>query len=304
MTAGKEMIEAGIKTKIFWLIILLFVLAVAIIGYLFFCQPSSQTSSPASIQPSKTNQDEKFNEEKIMKITTIFDNYYAENQTLENLSTGWGFSALLEIADRKILFDTGADGNILLANMATLEIKPAEIETVVLSHNHDDHTGGLADLLAQNSNLKVYLPKSFPQSFKNEIISEGGQVVEVDQNLRITENVYSTGQLGTSIKEQALLVKTSRGLIVITGCAHPELVEIVKESKKITGQEIYLIMGGFHLLEKSEAEIESVIKELKNLGVKKVAPSHCSGEKAKDLFKKEYQDDFINNGVGKIIEIS
>jgi len=105
------------------------------------------------------------------------------------------------------------------------------------------------------------------------------------------------GGLGRFIKEQALAVKSLRGLIVITGCAHPGVVNIVKKAQEIE-KTIYIVLGGFHL-----GDDRAVIKEFKALGVQKVAPCHCTGDLAIGQFREEYKDNFIANGVGKIIEI-
>ncbi|MGB2988887.1 MAG: MBL fold metallo-hydrolase, partial [Candidatus Zixiibacteriota bacterium] len=149
----------------------------------------------------------------------------------------------------------------------------------------------------------VYLPKSFPNDFKKDVESFKAKVVEVGDPVEVTERVSSTGELGTSMREQSLIVKTSRGLVVLTGCAHPGIVDILKEVKKIKGEDIYLVLGGFHLLNMSESELKEVIKGFRALKVRKAAPCHCSGDKTRELFREEYKEDFISNCVGKIIEL-
>lgn len=231
-------------------------------------------------------------------MITIYDNYRHH----PDLETGWGFSCLVDTDGRKLLFDTGGEGSILLGNMKKLGIDPKEIDRVVLSHVHADHTGGLDDFLEANSDLTVYLPGSFPDGFKKNVKSTGAEIVEVGDSMTISEKVSTTGELGTSIKEQSLLIKTGKGLVVITGCAHPGIVDIVKHAKKITGEEIYLVLGGFHLLNLSEKQLKEVTKGFRELGVKKAAPCHCSGDKTREVFRQEYGKDFVDNGVGKIIE--
>jgi 7,8-dihydropterin-6-yl-methyl-4-(beta-D-ribofuranosyl)aminobenzene 5'-phosphate synthase len=231
-------------------------------------------------------------------VITIYDNYQHD----PNLKTGWGFSCLVEADGMKLLFDTGGEGSLLLENMEKLGIDPKEIDAVVLSHSHGDHTGGLDDFLKAGSEVKLYLLKSFPHSFKKKVESSKAEIVEVSGSVAISERVNTTGELGTSIKEQSLMVKTSKGLVVITGCAHPGILNILKHAKKITGEDVYLVLGGFHLLDRSETQLKEVIKGFRELGVKKVAPCHCSGEQTRTLFQKEYKEDFIANGVGKIIE--
>jgi 7,8-dihydropterin-6-yl-methyl-4-(beta-D-ribofuranosyl)aminobenzene 5'-phosphate synthase len=232
-------------------------------------------------------------------MITVYDNYQHDPE----LRTGWGFSCLIEADGRKILFDTGADGSTLLHNMEKLGIDPKTIDAVVLSHAHGDHADGLMDFLRVNPNVRVFLLKSFPGDFKKEVQSLKAEVVEVIDSMSVSERVSTTGELGTSIKEQSLLVKTSKGVVVITGCAHPGIVDILKHAKKITGEEVYLVLGGFHLLRASELELKEIIKSIRELGVKKAAPCHCSGDQTRKLFQEEYQENFIANGVGMKIEI-
>jgi 7,8-dihydropterin-6-yl-methyl-4-(beta-D-ribofuranosyl)aminobenzene 5'-phosphate synthase len=233
-------------------------------------------------------------------LTTLFDNYQYDSR----LETGWGFSCLVDIEGKKILFDTGTNSATLLANMAKLDIEAQEIDIVVLSHIHDDHVGGLSGVLEKNHKVTVYIPSSFPDSMRRQIQNSGANYVDVAVSTKISDGVYSTGELGTTIKEQSLLIDSAEGLIVITGCAHPGIVEIVKETKKIFPEkDICLVMGGFHLLNASDRELQATVDDFKKLGVKRVAPSHCSGDKTRELFQEVYQEEFIENGVGKIITI-
>jgi 7,8-dihydropterin-6-yl-methyl-4-(beta-D-ribofuranosyl)aminobenzene 5'-phosphate synthase len=119
--------------------------------------------------------------------------------------------------------------------------------------------------------------------------------------MTIIEGVHSTGELGTGIIEQSLVLETSKGLVVITGCAHPGIVNIVRRAKELYDHEIYLAMGGFHLGGKSRGELRNIIAELRQLEVRKVAPRHCTGEQATNMFAGEWGDNFIINGVGKVI---
>ncbi len=232
-------------------------------------------------------------------LTTIYDN----RAMSEKLRADWGFSCLAETRGKRILFDTGASAKILQSNMRELNVSPREIDAVFLSHDHWDHTGGLFWLLKENPKLEVFLLKSFPREFKQKIKSIGAGFSEASVARGLFAGILSTGELGQSIKEQSLLIDTGKGTVVITGCSHPGIPEIIKTAKSITGKEILLVIGGFHLLEKTEPEIKSVIGEFKELGVKKAAPSHCTGEKAIELFKAEYGEGFISNSAGKKIVI-
>jgi len=241
-------------------------------------------------------------EPKTLTLTIVYDN----NAYDPRLKTAWGFSCLIEYREQVILFDTGGDSPTLLANMDALDIDPSRIETVVLSHIHGDHTGGLSGLLPMfavtGDGLTVFVPQSFPARFKDAVRTRA-QLVEVTEPGDIGEEVYTTGELGTGIIEQSLVVRTDEGLVVVTGCAHPGIVEVVRKAKTLSDDEVYLVLGGFHLGGKSRKEIEGIISEFRRLGVQKVAPCHCTGEQAIKMFRQEYGEDFIQAGVGRVIRI-
>ena len=219
------------------------------------------------------------------------------------LQTAWGFACLIEGLDQTVLFDTGGAGEILLSNMQRLGLKPESVDAVVLSHIHADHTGGLDAFLARNPKVTVYVPTSFPASFRNEVKRFGAALQTVSGPRRLVQGVYSTGEMGGAIKEQALIVETRKGLVVITGCAHPNVADMAEQAHAYLGKKIHLLMGGFHLGGSSEAEIEAIIHRLKALGVEKVAPSHCTGEKAIGMFRDAWATDFIEGGLGAQIEL-
>ena len=228
-------------------------------------------------------------------ITVVFDN----NPYKKGLETGWGFSCLIEGMEKTVLFDTGADGSILLENMEKLGIDPKTVETLVLSHAHSDHVGGVYNFLQKNHKVTVYLPESFPGSLKDHTRQYGADMLEVKESAEILQKVYSTGEMGTGLKEQSLIVRTPKGMVIITGCTHPGVVNIVKRAKELFEDDVLLVMGGFHLIGKSGSEIEKIISDMKKLDVRYVGPCHCTGDKAKGLFQQAYRERFISIGVGK-----
>jgi len=237
---------------------------------------------------------------KNLSITVSYDN----NPYNKRLTTAWGFSCVIRGTEKIILFDTGGDGSILVTNLEELDINPREIDLVVLSHIHGDHVGGLPSFLEKNPEVLVYLPKSFPKGFKDKLKEYGAKIVEVQEPLKICEKVYSIGELGEWIKEQSLIIHTEKGLIVITGCAHPGIVKTINKAKDLFKNTVLLVMGGFHLGGESKGEIENIISSFRKLGVSYVGPCHCSGDTARRLFKEEYGKNFINVGVGRAITMN
>ena len=237
-----------------------------------------------------------------MSLTVLFDN----NPHDPALRTGWGFAAWLEYGGQTVLLDTGADGAILLENMAALGLDPEAVDVVVLSHNHDDHTGGLDRLLEVNAAacagggkcVTVYVPAGFPARAR----TVGATVVEVDAALEILPGVWSTGPVGSGLVEQALVVETARGLLVVTGCAHPGADRMVARAREVAGGQVHLVVGGFHLGGASRARLDAIVAEFRRLGVEKVAPMHCTGFEATKMFSDRFPG-FVLMGTGCSMEI-
>jgi len=234
-----------------------------------------------------------------MTITILYDN----NPYDENLRPDWGFSCLIEGPEKTILFDTGASGSILMSNIKKLGVNPKDIDIIFISHNHYDHVGGLWDFLKVNNKVKVYFGQSYPESFKEKVKQAGAEPISIDSSQQIYPDVYSTGEMGLMIKEQVLVINRDEGSILITGCAHPGVVTVAKKAKELSKDKLYLVLGGFHLFGTSEREIKKIISQFREMRVAKVAPCHCSGDRAKGMFKEEFKGDFIRIGVGRRIEI-
>ena len=253
--------------------------------------PSFQATPEGTEIPTEKSAD-------LITIRVVFDNYPYQ----DGLDTGWGFSAFVTYKDQNVLFDTGANGSILLKNMNALHINASEIQNVVLSHEHGDHTAGLQQVLSAGANPKIYLPPSFSSSFKNQFNYQV-EVIEVTPGLPIAERISTSGEIPGSPPEQALVIDTTRGLIVITGCAHPGVEKMVLAAKRYFKEDVYLVMGGSHLGSASTEEVKQIIKEFKRIGVVQVAPCHCTGDRAIRQFKDAFGDNFIRLGVGAVIEI-
>lgn len=232
-------------------------------------------------------------------ITILYDN----NEYDERLETAWGFSCLVEGPEETILFDTGGDSGMLLRNMRTLGIDPQDVDVIVISHIHYDHIGGLPGFLEENHEVTVYLPECLPESIKETVREAGAEIIEVHEPVQICERVYSTGELGDLIREQSLVIETSRGLMVITGCAHPGVVNVVREAKDLLDGDVLMVLGGFHLCWMNLLQVRSIVEGVKEEGVEQVAPCHCSGDLARSTFEKVYGKDFILVGAGSRLEV-
>ncbi|MCK9326628.1 MAG: MBL fold metallo-hydrolase, partial [Bacteroidales bacterium] len=206
-----------------------------------------------------------------MKITILYDNTLFQ----ENLKPDWGFSCLVEAYGKTILFDTGANGAILLENMEKLQISPSSIDDIFISHTHFDHIGGLSAFLNHNSNVTVFLPLSLRG------VRKAKKVIHIDKPMPLYENFYSTGELENI--EQAMAVKTPKGLVLIVGCSHPDMKNMMDAASQFG--HIYAIVGGLHGFDNYEL--------FKNLEA--ICPTHCTQHIAE--IKALYPEKYIQGGV-------
>jgi len=232
-----------------------------------------------------------------VKITILYDNYSATSNT----KSDWGFACLIEGTEKTILFDTGADGNILLNNIDNLGIDLKKVDLIYISHNHGDHTGGIKSVIQRNPDLPVYISSSFPQETEKEFGTK--KLVRIKNSEKICENVYSTGEMGVKIIEQSLIINTPNGLVIITGCSHQGILNVLKKAKEISNNNIYLAFGGFHLLNNSKSSVTEIINEFKNLGVQKCGATHCTGDSQINQFKEAYKENYIEMGTGRVFLI-
>lgn len=205
-----------------------------------------------------------------MKLKIVYD-----NEARPKYRKDWGFACIIEIADERILFDTGADGKILRANMKEFGVSPEKIDRIILSHDHLDHVGGLFSI--QGGNIEVYILPSFSNRLKEKIAAHY-HLHEVSRPQKIRESVWTTGELGTSIKEQSLVIKSTKGLVIITGCSHPGVRNIFSAASSLGN--IWGLIGGLHGFQEFEL--------LKSLEL--IVPSHCTQykEKIAELYPQQY----------------
>ncbi|MCK4993926.1 MAG: MBL fold metallo-hydrolase [Candidatus Omnitrophica bacterium] len=236
-----------------------------------------------------------------MKVRIIFNS----EAVCEHLSTGWGFSCLV---NNEILFDTGEKGSYLFNNLAKMDIDIAKIKKVVISHDHWDHTGGLWKLLEKRKGMEVYACPNFSEQFKQKVKKAQGVLIELKEISAIAQDIFVTGEIpGTynnkDMPEQALIINTKNGMSIITGCAHPGILKILRKVKAaFPPQEVYAILGGFHLKNEDEIMIEGIVDVFQSMKVKKAGPTHCSGKKAEMIFRKEYGDNFITLKAGETVD--
>lgn len=219
-----------------------------------------------------------------MKI--LFDNY----KICDKCQSLWGFSAYFQ--EYKLLFDTGSNGRILLKNMKELGVDVKEIKYIFISHSHWDHIGGIDSIIELNPDLTIFVPSSLSKHLIKDLKTLVKKVVISTQKpQKLFGNLYTTGLLGEKMPEQSLIINEKETKL-ISGCGHFGIDNITKVAREVIQKDINCVLGGFHLLNSNDEEILRTIESLKEMGVKYAKPTHCSGDRAKELFF--LKDDFLN----------
>jgi len=210
-----------------------------------------------------------------MKITIVYDNVVWD----PILKADWGFACLVETGDRNLLFDTGANGSILLSNMKKLGIDPTSIDAVFISHSHWDHIGGLDDLLKRQP-LTVFLPADCPAP------AHAARIVPVGSPMEIFDSCYSTGSLDGI--EQSLVLRQKNRTIVVAGCSHPGVGKILSAAARFGS--VTALIGGLHGFDEF-----SLIERLDA-----VCPAHCT--RHIHTIAQRYPRQYMAAGAGRVLQ--
>jgi 7,8-dihydropterin-6-yl-methyl-4-(beta-D-ribofuranosyl)aminobenzene 5'-phosphate synthase len=267
------------------------------------------------------------------RITILVD-AFGQNATLKQ---DWGFSALVEFEGKRILFDTGNNADYFAYNTKALKVDLTNLDFVVISHRHGDHTDGLHHLLKVNPKVKIYVPndeyfggptpavffkqkvESLPahmryfsgkvpahvphgSPWKEANLIRVDSLIEVMPGVILVRNLAPGKQFGET-PELSLRLDTPKGGVLLVGCSHPG-IERILQSVSGKSKPIGLLIGGLHLVNTEQGELERLIKALhQDWRIQAVAPGHCSGEPAFALFKQAFKEQYHYAGVGSILTI-
>ena len=289
----------------------------ALTGLLFGCVGTTSPPSAARADPSKA------------QITVLYD-AFGKSSVMQK---DWGYAAFIEYGGKRIMFDTGNNGDMLAQNAKAKGIDLSKLDFVVMSHRHGDHMGGMAYLLSVNPKVKIYAPKEgfgvyggdLPSTFYRKDTSlppeqryydgappevmrfgaawPGANFQLVDKNIEITPDIQLIALVsdkpGTlELRELSLALNTPDGMVIVVGCSHPGIDKIVEAAAKINPR-IHLVAGGFHLVVSKDEEIEKIVTALRDTyKVAFVAPGHCTGEPTFTALKKAFGDRYLYAGLG------
>lgn len=239
-------------------------------------------------------------EQPVNYITIVYNNVAGDTSDVQ---TGLGFSAYIVFKEKTLLFDVGSDCSTLMNNIKVLDLDISKVDAVMISHNHWDHVYGLPEVLFLTEyRSQIYVPSSSREAILQQ--NPRASIITVDKPIQIFEDIWSTGSLDVyyrnlSFFEQSLILNEKDGLYVVTGCAHPGIVKIIERINQLFPEmSIALLTGGFHLVNATEEEIKRISSALKKLGVKNIAPSHCTGKMAMEIFEQEWGDGYCQLYLG------
>ena len=272
------------------------------------------------------------------RLTTVSENTAFARP--RGLLAEWGLSVLVETDDQNVLLDTGASISAP-RNGFLLGVDWQRIDTIVLSHGHYDHTGGLRGVISRiNKQVKVVAhPDVFDAKYmqisqdetpvyigipfqRAELESLGADFHLTAEPVWLTDSIVTSGEIpmitdyetidpglctrrdGELVPDpvaddQALFIKTDRGLAVVLGCAHRGIINTLRHAQKVTGvEQVHTVVGGTHLIRASEIQMEMTIAELKEIGIERLGVSHCTGMGAAVRLAQEFGPKFFFNNAG------
>ncbi|HEY4213678.1 MAG TPA: MBL fold metallo-hydrolase [Steroidobacteraceae bacterium] len=269
------------------------------------------------------------------RITVLYDAFGKDAA----MTKDWGYAALVEINGKRILFDTGDDPGIFARNVKAKDIDLTKLDFVVLSHRHGDHVSGVSYLLSVNPKVKIFAPKdglggifgsdiastfyrkdealpaerryyggSPPEIMKLGTVFSGANIQLIDKTTELVPGITLIALVsdapGTKeLKELSLAVNTADGIVLVVGCSHPGIENIVAEAAKINPH-IHFIAGGFHLVAAQDPAIEKIATTLHDTyRVDYIAPGHCTGEPTFAALQRTFGDHYLYAGLGTTLEL-
>lgn len=268
------------------------------------------------------------------RVTILYDAFGKDPSVRKD----WGFAALVEIGGKRILFDTGNNAEVFLANAKAKGVDFSTLDFVVQSHRHADHLAGLAEVLKVNPKVKIYGPKegfgvygsSLPSSFyrKNEALPpeqryydgkppetlrfgaawRDADIEVIDKTTEIAPGIWLialvSDQKGTlELKEISLAIDTPEGVVVVVGCSHPGIEKIIEAASAINPK-IHYVLGGFHLVNAPDEGIAKIAASLRDTWkVQNVAPGHCTGEATFAGLQDAFGDRYVYAGAGTVLDV-
>lgn len=279
-----------------------------------------------------------------LKVTVIVEN--TARMERRGIVGKHGFCSLIEAKSKKdevkILLDAGSSADVVLNNAKILGVDLSDLDAIVVSHGHYDHTGGLLEVLKMNDKLLPVIahPNAFKPKFaskpkiryignpfrESEVESKGGILVKAKNPVTLFDGLMTTGEIvrrtpyekpkgfwtiseeryvkDEVLDDQAVIADLrDKGLVVVTGCAHSGIINTILHSREITGvKKVHAVLGGFHLVDADENKMNQTIESLREFDVSLLMPGHCTGYKAVNKLMNAFGEKCRSLRAGEILE--
>lgn len=215
-----------------------------------------------------------------------------DNKPNPPLLNDWGWSIFIETDKWILLYDADTEPRIMENNIKALGIDLNRVNAAFLSHYHADHYGGFKYIGKVRKGLTVYVPE-----VDNILRKWDLNPITVKDSREILEDAVTTGIMsGMGVYEHSLIVKLSGyGSVVVVGCSHPGIDNIVRRSHELLG-DVYLVIGGFHGPSRQQLDIVARYSRY-------VCPAHCSGDEARHYMSVHYRDKYCDVRTGTVINL-
>jgi 7,8-dihydropterin-6-yl-methyl-4-(beta-D-ribofuranosyl)aminobenzene 5'-phosphate synthase len=268
------------------------------------------------------------------RVTILYDAFGGR----PGLTRDWGFAALVEYGGKRILFDTGNNGEIFARNVRALGVDLRRLDFVVISHRHGDHTSGLGYVLRMNPRVKIYAPKegfgvfgaALPSTFypREQSLPDSMRYYEgtppaeltfgtpwpsakiqwIDSLTEVAPGVTIISTVSRNpgtleLRELSLALRGPEGLMLLVGCSHPG-IETILEATRPLGDHVHIIFGGLHLVTTPDTAITRIASSLRDRwAVDEIAPGHCTGEPAFAVLQRTFGSRYVYAGLGVVAEV-
>jgi 7,8-dihydropterin-6-yl-methyl-4-(beta-D-ribofuranosyl)aminobenzene 5'-phosphate synthase len=243
----------------------------------------------------------------------------------------------------RILVDAGPPPDVAVHNANVLGANIQNLDAIVITHGHYDHAGGLAQILGNmgRPTIVVAHPLAFAPKyayrtnlkfigleFDQELVKHvGGVLLTARNSVPLATGVVASGEIprktdfetvdgfwtvrsehfcqDTMLDDQSVIINLrDKGLVVISGCAHAGIINTVRHAQSVTGtDDVYAIVGGFHLADASTNRIEATVDDLLRIQPKRLYPCHCTGTRAINRFVEAFGEQVVPAGTGDILEL-